>query len=77
MDMMLWVKFFILFFDLMVDYIIWGVIMLNIIGEECVFDICLFNYIYSDSVFFLIFDGLKFDFILCKGKYVLFLEDVK
>lgn len=51
--------------------------MLNTTGEECAPDICLFNHIYSDSVFLLTPDGLKLDFILRKGKYAPSLEDVK
>ena len=36
-----------------------GAIMLNTTGEECAPDICLFNHIYSDSVFLLTPDGLN------------------
>ena len=76
-DTTLRVKFPILPFDSTADYITRGAIMLNTTGEECAPDICLFNHIYSDSVFLLTPDGLKLDFILRKGKYAPSLEDVK
>ena len=58
-DTTLWVKFPILPFDSTADYITRGAIMLNTTGEECAPDICLFNHIYSDSVFLLTPDGLN------------------
>lgn len=76
-DTALRVKSSILPFDPTDDYVTRGGIMLTTSVQRCGPKLCLFNHIYSDSVFLLTPDGLKPEFILRKGKYAPSLDDVK
>ena len=76
-DTALQVKSSILPFNPTADYVTRGGIMLTTSVEECGPELCLFNHVYSDSVFLLTPDGLKPELILRKGKYAPSLDDVK
>ena len=65
------------YFNPTADYVTRGGIMLTTSVEECGPELCLFNHVYSDSVFLLTPDGLKPELILRKGKYAPSLDDVK